>query len=171
MPATAISLARRVRGLMAVLATTLLLAGCGSSNLTGVVNFPGSDATPVNQSDVTFAFEPFTGMPGNVADALAEQIAEQAETYDIVLTKRVDADATYRVKGFLSSVSTDNGASIVYVFDVFDASGTRLHRITGNQQSTVTAGDPWSGVGTAILRQIALDLILELQGWLGGGAR
>lgn len=120
---------------------------------------------------MTLAFEPFTGIPGNVADDLASEIAAAAKLKKITLVKRVGSPATYRVKGFLSAISSDNAASVVYVFDVFDANGKRLHRITGERQAGVYAGDPWSGVSTSQLNLIATDVIFQLDAWLMGGGR
>ncbi|MEW5423720.1 hypothetical protein [Amorphus sp. 3PC139-8] len=164
---------RTARHLTAIVAV-LLLAGCGTADLSGVVNFPGtpgSATAPVSKQDVTFAFEPFTGMPGNIADTLAQQIADEAAIHNLQLVKRVGAPATYRVKGFLSAVSSDNAANIVYVFDVFTAEGTRLHRITGHESAGITSGDPWSGVNEDALNNIAIDVVGELDAWLGGGAK
>lgn len=165
---------RRGRGLAAVIVAAIMVAACGSPKLEGVVNFPGSggaNVAPVNKKDITVAFEPFTGIPGNIADTLAQYIAEQARVRSITLVQRVGSPATYRVKGFLSAVSTDNAASVVYVFDVFDASGQRLHRITGSQQASVSVGDPWSGVRDPSLNLIAVDVMAELNAWLAGGGK
>ncbi|MGX1308868.1 ABC-type transport system substrate-binding protein [Amorphus suaedae] len=158
----------------AVAALGLAVAGCGSSGLSGVANLGGANKTgiaPISKATTTVAFEPFTGMPGNIADSLAQEIAVQAEANGIKLVQRVGAPATYRVKGFLSAVSSDNGANVVYVFDVFNASGKRLHRISGERQAGISSGDPWSGIATAQLTQIATDVIFQLDVWLGGGGQ
>ncbi|WP_018699425.1 hypothetical protein [Amorphus coralli] len=174
-PARARSSGHRLILMIAVAVAGLTLAACGGpSRLSGVVNLPGADETtaePIPKDEVTVAFEPFTGIPGNIADELAGEIAAAAEVRKITLVKRLGSPATYRVKGFLSAISSDNAANIVYVFDVFDASGKRLHRITGERQAGVYAGDPWSGVGTAQLSLVATDVIFQLDAWLMGGGR
>jgi len=103
--------------------------------------------------------------------ARAQEIAVQAEANRIKLVQRIGAPATYRAKGFLSAVSSDNGANVVYVFDIFDATGKRLHRISGERQAGVSSGDPWSGVGTTTLTQIATDVVFQLDVWLAGGGQ
>lgn len=173
-PARAHRTGRRLLRISAAAALGLAVAGCGSSGLSGVANLGGANKTglaPISKENTTIAFEPFTGMPGNIADALAGEIAIQAEANKIKLVQRIGAPATYRVKGFLSAVSSDNGANVVYVFDVFDASGKRLHRISGERQAGVSSGDPWSGVATAQLTQIATDVIFQLDVWLSGGGQ
>lgn len=174
-PARARPTGRRLMSLIAVAAVGLALAACGGpSRLSGVVNLRGATDTttqPIPKDQVTVAFEPFTGIPGNIADDLATEIATAAEANNITLVKRIGSPATYRVKGFLSAVSSDNAANIVYVFDVFDANGKRLHRITGERQAGVSSGDPWSGVGTATLNQIATNVMFQLDAWLLGGGR
>lgn len=173
-PARAHRKGRRLLRICAAAALGLAVAGCGSSNLYGVANLGGAGMTglaPVSKETVTVAFEPFTGMPGNIADSLATEIATQAKANNIKLVQRVGAPATYRVKGFLSAISSDNAANVVYVFDVFDASGKRLHRISGERQAGVSSGDPWSGVATAQLTLVATDVIFQLDVWLGGGGQ
>ena len=173
-PARAHPKGRRLLAFCAAAALGLAVAGCGSSGLSGVANLGGASKTalaPVSKETATIAFEPFTGMPGNIADALSQEIAVQAEANRINLVQRVGAPATYRVKGFLSAVSSDNGANVVYVFDVFDATGKRLHRISGERQAGVSSGDPWSGVGTTTLTQIATDVVFQLDVWLAGGGQ
>ncbi len=78
-PARAHPKGRLLLTFCAVAALGLAVAGCGSSGLSGVANLGGASKTalaPVSKETATIAFEPFTGMPGNIAHALAQEIAQ-----------------------------------------------------------------------------------------------
>ncbi|MTI43629.1 hypothetical protein JM93_02855 [Roseibium hamelinense] len=120
----------------------------------------------VRAEDATFAFEPFTGAPGNIADELSESIGEQARRQGLTLVRRVGAQATYRVNGYLSAAGEPSSATVFYVFDVVDSSGRRLKRISGTERTSGTAGDPWQAVDGRTLDRIANRSVVELEAWL-----
>ncbi|MEJ8472680.1 hypothetical protein [Roseibium algae] len=121
------------------------------------------DADP---SRTTFAFEPFTGAPGNIADNLSKAIGEEASKQGLVLVRRIGAPATYRVNGYLSATGETSSASIFYVFDIVDNSGKRLKRISGIERISGTNGDPWEAVNSAALERIAARSVVEMNAWI-----
>ncbi|MBB4301182.1 hypothetical protein GGD81_000197 [Rhodobium orientis] len=162
--------------LLIALAATSLLAGCGPNGspptpgALGATPPPAAAPPPVPASDATIAFEPFIGMPGNRADELAKRIGVEAQRQNLNLVRRLDAEATYRVRGYLTAVGSDSGATIVYVYDIFSGN-TRVHRITGQEVSEGSDGDPWNGVENDALKNIAARTVIEIKSWLQGGAR
>lgn len=118
------------------------------------------------EQGVTFAFEPFTGAPGNIADELSSEIGAKAADQGLKLVRRVGADATYRVNGYLAATGQPGQGTIFYVFDVVDRSGRRLKRISGTEETGGASGDPWQGATTGVLSRIAHRSVVEIRAWL-----
>ncbi len=158
----------------AIAALPLMLAGCGGITPPDFVGVPQQPATsqsasyaaPVPASEASFAFDPFSGAPGNTIDKLSRRIGEEARKENLTLVRRVGARATYRVKGHLSAVGSNTASTILYVFDVYDASGRRLHRFSGQETSDATSADPWAGVSSESLDLVATRTVLALKAWL-----
>ena len=161
----------------ALFAGLLALAGCSGTVPPALVgnapppqrhaaeqSLPAAPKVPASQA--TFAFEPFVGVPGNTADSLSRRIGEQAKEQGLTIVPRIGAPATYRVKGHLSAVGDNSSSTVIYVFDVYDANGNRLHRFSGQETSSETSGDPWSGIDGDALDLLAKRTVLALQSWL-----
>lgn len=148
------------------------LAGCaGNSGSPVPKGFTSAPATTVARprvpaSEATFAFEPFIGVPGNTADELSRKIGEKAKLENLKLVRRVDGEATYRVRGYLTAAGNENGKTIAYVFDVFSGD-QRLYRFNGQEIADGSRGDPWAGVESESLDNIAARVVLALKSWLG----
>lgn len=158
-----------------VAAGILLLAGLAACSATPTPpSSIGAATTPVpsiaGQADetqgVTFAFEPFTGAPGNLADTLSEYIGSEARKQGITLVRRVGASATYRVNGYLSATGQPSTGTVFYVFDIVDSSGQRVKRISGTEATGGSSGDPWQSVSAATLSRIANRSMVEIKAWL-----
>lgn len=153
-------------------ALALLLAACAgdptpSASISGASAPAASRPVPSVPADqATFAFEPFTGAPGNIADALSRQIGTEAREQNLRLVRRVGAPATYRINGYLSASGDQSQTTLFYVFDIVDAGGNRLHRILGQESAPGSSGDPWSGVDDTALNRAARRSVAELAAWL-----
>lgn len=156
-----------------VLAPPLALAACGGATPPEFVgpssryNTQQSAPAPVvPASEATFAFDPFTGAPGNTVDDLSRKIGIEARTEGLTLVRRIGAPATYRVKGHLSAVGDNTASTIIYVFDIYDAAGRRLHRFSGQETGSAASADPWAGVDGDTLELVAKRTVLALKAWL-----
>lgn len=125
--------------------------------------FAGQQSDP---SEVTFAFEPLTGAPGNIADELSSQLGVNAASQGLSVVRRVGADATYRVNGYLAATGQSGKGTIFYVFDIVDRSGKRLKRISGSEETGGATGDPWQSATEGILSRIANRTVVEIKAWL-----
>jgi len=154
----------------ALIAALGLMAGCSNDVTEPVVrrpvqsNTPPPPAVPIDQ--VTFAFDPFIGAPGNIADDLSRKIGALAKSQNLTIIRRSDRKVTYRVKGYLSAVGDNTGTVIVYVYDIFDAANRRVYRLTGQETSSGSSGDPWSGITGGTLQNVAVRTIDGLKSWL-----
>lgn len=70
------------------------------------------------------------------------------------------------MKGYFSAIAEGNVTTIIYVWDVLDASGTRVHRIQGQDKAGGTNGEGWSAVSDADMRRVAERTIADLSTWM-----
>ena len=63
--------------------------------------------------------------------------------------------ANYRVRGYLAAQVIRGRTHISWVWDVYDDDKLRTLRITGEEASGRSGGDPWSAADEAMLRRIA----------------
>lgn len=148
----------------------LVLGGCSTADETpgfvSVDEAQSSFAPRIPASQVTLAIEPFKSIPGNLADELTEGIAGGAKAADITVIRRIGAQTTHKLQGQLTAVGGDAGTVVVYIFEVYDAGGTRVYRFNGQEVAGGTSGDPWVGAGGGTMDKIADKVILELKAWL-----
>ncbi|MES0880727.1 hypothetical protein [Roseibium sp. SCP14] len=157
--------------IMAGLLLAGLLAACQSSPqppspIATAAPTPSISGQVDEEEGVTFAFEPFTGAPGNIADELSEFIGAEARKQGITLVRRVGASATYRVNGYLAATGQPSNGTVFYVFDIVDNSGRRLKRISGTETTGGASGDPWRSVSSGTLSRIANRSMVEIKAWL-----
>lgn len=165
-----------VRIVAPLVAAAFAAAGCsGGDGVSDLAPTPTVAATtaplgPAAVGTASFAFEPFTGVPGNAADELTRRIADVAGREGLTLVRRVGAPATFRVKGYLTAIGNPTATTLTYIYDVYDASGRRLHRIAGQEPSGGTSGDPWSGITDETLEVVAERTVAALKAWLASGS-
>ena len=123
---------------------------------------------PIKGTAARFAFAKVTGLPGELAYALEDSLNSAAATLNMTLVAEDDPTATYWVKGYLSAIGDANGILMVYVFDVFDANGVRLRRISGQEPAGGGGADPWSGVDAQMIDTAARETIDALADWVRG---
>ena len=159
------------RRLLAVFLLGAGLAACQAAPqpptpISTTVTAPTIAGQAAQDEGVTFAFEPFTGAPGNIADDLSELIGAEARKQGITLVRRIGASATYRVNGYLAATGQPSNGTVFYVFDIVDSSGRRVKRISGTEDTGGASGDPWQSVSSGTLSRIANRSMVEIQAWL-----
>ena len=109
---------------------------------------------------------PIVGAPVNVVTPLTHRINDDAKAKGIELAGNNDTVAAYVMKGYFSVLSEDNQTTVLYVWDVLDASGNRLHRIQGQEKVPGAAADSWSVVPASAMQAIADRTMQEYSTWL-----
>lgn len=109
---------------------------------------------------------PIVGAPVNVVTPLTHRINDDAKAKGIELAGNNDTGAAYVMKGYFSVLSEDNQTTVLYVWDVLDASGNRLHRIQGQEKVPGAAADSWSVVPASAMQAIADRTMQEYSTWL-----
>lgn len=109
---------------------------------------------------------PIVGAPVNVVTPLTHRINDDAKAKGIELAGNNDPTAAYVMKGYFSVLAEDNQTTVLYVWDVLDASGNRLHRIQGQEKVQGAAADSWSVVPASAMQAIADRTMQEYSTWL-----
>jgi hypothetical protein len=152
---------RHVRGWLGRIASTALaviavacLSACGGG--------PGgpssgffSSATSLFSGSTKVAVAPIIGTPPQVAQDLTDALVAAGKDRSLTLIPG-SGKANYTLRGYLVASSEKGGSKISYIWDVTDAQGERVARVSGDEMIASRAGsDPWAGVDSATLRSIA----------------
>jgi len=169
------SLLGKIRAAAAVL-LVLVVAGCSTID-PGTLVGPGPPTlkpaqaktlsnAPIRGDAAIFAFQPMSGAPAEMIYALEDSIKAEALAPHLNLVPADDLTATYIVRGYISAVGDAHNVIMVYVWDIFDRTGTRVNRISGQEIASGSGSDPWAGVETKNMGAAARDTIDTLANWI-----
>ena len=118
---------------------------------------------------------PIVGASVEAATPLTAELQTRAKQRGITLAGSQDQTATHVLKGYFSALTEGKDTTVIYVWDVYDPSGNRLHRINGQLKApSVNSGnggaDSWKGVSPATMQAIADQTIVQFAAFLGGKA-
>jgi hypothetical protein len=113
----------------------------------------------------TVRFLPIIGAPVQAVTPLSRQLGTEARSHGLSIKSSNDNSSSFILKGYLSAFSDSGKVTVVYVWDVLDNSGTRLHRIQGQESMPSAAQDPWAAVPASVMQQIASKTITEFSSW------
>ncbi|BCG93331.1 hypothetical protein [Mesorhizobium sp. 131-2-1] len=114
---------------------------------------------------------PIVGASVEAAAPLTAELQTRARQRGITLAGSTDQTATHVLKGYFSAISEGSDTTVIYVWDIYDPSGNRLHRINGQQKApSIKGGDGWTAVAPATMQGIADQTIDQFAAWLGGQA-
>lgn len=112
------------------------------------------------------AFLPVTGAPQSAVSSLANSMRASAKTESVPVVVSVEQGARYQIKGYFSALNDGTGTILVYVWDVLDQNGARVHRISGQERGSSSPGDPWAGITPSILERVAGITMNSLRTWM-----
>ena len=121
---------------------------------------------PIKGQDAKFAFAEITGAPATHVMAFSRALNKEATARKLNIVPVGDPSATYMVKGYLSAIGDSGGTLLVYVWDVTDATGQRLHRVSGQEPGGGSPTDPWSGINEDAVTTAASRTIDDLVSWV-----
>jgi hypothetical protein len=144
---------------------------------------PATTTTPVTSaqsaailSKTRLQIAPIVGASVEAATPLTAELQTRARQRGITLAGSTDQTATHVLKGYFSTMSEGKDTTVIYVWDVYDPAGNRLHRINGQQKAPSVnsgdsgGGDSWKAVSPATMQAIADQTIDQFAAWLGGKA-
>ena len=114
---------------------------------------------------------PIVGASVEAAAPLTAELQTRARQRGITLAGSTDQTATHVLKGYFSAISEGSDTTVIYVWDIYDPSGNRLHRINGQQKAaSVSGAEGWPAVAPATMQAIADQTIDQFAAWLGSSA-
>lgn len=150
------------------------LAGCETSgNLFGdnqvaaetVAPAPAPAAVP--QLAARVALAPIIGAPEALGQQLRTQVTQAAAKSRVGIVADRDPAADFSMRGYLVAARDKGGVKVSYIWDITDASGKRVNRITGEELTTAApaAKEPWGSVTPAVTQVIADKVAASLGAW------
>jgi hypothetical protein len=115
---------------------------------------------------IRMRWAPIIGAPVDKVTPLSRRISARAREQNIAILASTDQTATHVLKGYFSVLGEGSNSTVIYVFDILDPAGNRLHRIQG--QETITgsnAADPWAAVPASTLESIADKTMADFAAW------
>lgn len=123
--------------------------------------------SPAAEASETIRFLPIIGAPVEAVTPLSKRLGAEARSNGLTIRSASDTSSKYILKGYFSAMNDNGGTTVVYVWDVLDGSGARLHRIQGQETVSETASDPWAAVPARTMEGIAQKTIREYLDWRG----
>lgn len=114
------------------------------------------------------AFLPVTGAPQSAVTSLAQAMRDAAKSEAVPVVVSMDQGAKFQIKGYFSAINDGGGVTLVYVWDILDATGVRIHRISGQERGGTVSNDPWNGVADDMLDRVARATMYNLRLWMSG---
>jgi hypothetical protein len=133
---------------------------------------PGASTAPTPAQSAAVAanariqFAPIVGTSVEAATTLSQRLSTRARERGIVLARSNDPATTHVLKGYFTPLAEGKETTVIYVWDVYDPAGNRVHRITGQQKAPSGGGDGWSSVSSSTMQTIADATIDQLIIWL-----
>lgn len=118
-----------------------------------------------NTAQGTIRFLPIIGAPVQAVTPLSKELGSSARGNGLTIKGSSDQTAEHVLKGYLSAFSDGGKVTVVYVWDVLDNSGARLHRIQGQESVNGSGADAWSAVPAEVMREIGIATIAEYMKW------
>uniref|UniRef100_Q11GC9 Lipoprotein n=1 Tax=Chelativorans sp. (strain BNC1) TaxID=266779 RepID=Q11GC9_CHESB len=111
-------------------------------------------------------FAPVIGAAAETLEPLSSRLSARGRQRGLTISSEGQA-ATHVLKGYFSTINDEKGTTIIFVWDVLDPAGNRLHRIQGQEKASGT-GEGWTAVNAANINAVADRTIDELAAWLQG---
>lgn len=121
-------------------------------------------------SSARIQFAPIVGTSVEAATSLSERLAVRARERGIRMTGASDTGTTHMLKGYFTPLAEGKETTVIYVWDVYDPTGNRVHRISGQQKAASAGGDGWASVPSSAMQAIADATIDQLTAWLASRA-
>ncbi|MCP9232387.1 hypothetical protein NMG46_19310 [Mesorhizobium sp. LMG 17147] len=148
----------------------------GTAQTAGTAQPSAAAAVPPAKSAAAIArtrlqVAPIVGASVEAATPLTTELQTRARQRGITLAGSTDQTPTHVLKGYFSTMTEGKDTTVIYVWDIYDPAGNRLHRINGQQKApSVGGGEGWAAVAPATMQAIADQTIDQFATWLGGGA-
>jgi hypothetical protein len=147
-------------------AATTANAGSTASGAAASAGNAQAALPPAKLSSQRVQFAPIVGATSESVGPLSKELSARAKERGLTLVPANDPSTTLLMKGYFSAL-TDNGqTTVIYVWDVLDPAGNRLHRIEGQEKAPPGKGQGFAAVTDVTMQAIADQTIDQLLAWL-----
>lgn len=112
------------------------------------------------------SFLPVEGAPQGKVSELSASLQKSTASHGLTMLPASNPGNSYQVKGYFSALNDGTGTLLVYIWDVQDKSGNRLHRINGQERSGAVRSNPWQAITETELAKVADNTAAQLKSWL-----
>lgn len=128
----------------------------------------GMAGSPMSLASVRVNLAPIVGAPVAAVAPMSKQFSAEARARKLTLVSAGAPGTTHVVKGYFSAFPDNGATTVIFVWDILDAAGNRLHRIQGQKQSPgANEADAWAAVTPQTMEAIAVTSVNELVAWFG----
>lgn len=163
---------------------SLSLAGCESGSSLFGGGFPGSSifgssndavaeqtppAAPAAQSQpiARITLAPVIGAPDTVAKQIQQDFTSAVQLQRVTVVANKEERSDYTLRGYLVAAKEKSNTKVSYIWDVTDATGKRVNRVTGEEVLTGnTSKDPWAAVTPAVAQSLASKAATSFVSWV-----
>jgi len=110
-------------------------------------------------------FAPIVGPSVEAATALSQSLTVSARQRGIVAAGAED-DTGYMLRGYFTPLVEGRETTVIFVWDVYDAEGNRVHRISGQEKAPSGSGEGWNAVPTSSMQAIGSNTIDQFVAWI-----
>lgn len=110
-------------------------------------------------------FLPIIGAPVQAITPLSRQLGADARANGLTIRPSTDTGTEQILKGYLSAFADSGKVTVIYVWDVLDNSGARIHRMQGQESVPGEGSDPWALVPASLMQSIASKTIRDYLAW------
>ncbi|MGK9038944.1 hypothetical protein KXS05_01140 [Rhizobium sp. SA279] len=110
-------------------------------------------------------FLPIIGAPVQAVTPLSRQLGAEARAKGLTIRASNDNSAENILKGYFSAFADGAKVNVVYVWDILDANGVRLHRLQGQETVAAKGSDPWAAVTDRVMQDIAAKTLNDYSSW------
>lgn len=117
-------------------------------------------------------FTPVIGAPLEAVTPLSEGLRNAATGGGLSIKASSDPTSDHVLKGYLAAEPAENTTLVIYVWDVLDGAGNRIHRIRGVEEVAAVetgtgeeAASAWAAVPSQTMERIAERTIADYLSW------
>lgn len=124
------------------------------------------DRAAVLSTPARVQLAPIVGSTVESITPLSRRLSARAAQRGVSFAASGEGTTTHILKGYFSTISDGNETTVIYVWDVIDPAGNRLHRIQGQEKVSGATAQGWAGVPAATMEAIADSTIDQFVQWL-----
>ena len=143
------------------------LAGCSGGPTTSSFF---SSATNLFSGSTKISLAPIVGAPQPIAEQFTQALVVAGKDRHLTILPAGAGGGSYTLRGYLLASSEKGGSKISYIWDVTDAKGNRVARVSGDELVPGRTADPWDNVSGTVLNSIAGKTTSQLAASLPNGS-